>query len=131
MPYNISTYSGDAEHTICCTGDAVTGDEVAFERATFTGSFRKPKFAGFELIVGRIVADSYGAGKQQHTFTIETADGGKLLIKGRNLYREGVWRKPWADESLRHAAADDKHARGDRARALRTERKEEAFNARY
>lgn len=131
MPYTTSTYRGDAEHTICCTGDAVVGDEIAFERATFSGSFRRPKFAGFERVAGRIVSDSYGADKQQHTFTIELAGGGKLLIKGRNLYREGCWRKPWADESLRHAAAAEKHGRGDRARSLRAERKEETFNVRY
>jgi hypothetical protein len=125
MAYNESTFAGDAEHTINCTGDCVVGDEVAFERATFTGSFRKPKFAGFEMVVGHIVADSYGAEKQQHTFTIEIADGGKTLIKGRNLYKNGVWRKPWADEAARHQAADEKHARGDRARAARQQRIEE------
>ena len=101
------------------TGDVVTGDHVRFERATFSGSFRKPKFAGFELITGQVISDSYGAAKQQHTFTLLLESGEKLLIKGRNLYANGVWRKPWPDESARHAAADEKHARGDKARADR------------
>lgn len=67
MTYENSIYSGDAEFTINCTGDAVVGDEVRFERATFSGSFRNAKFAGFEMITGKIIRDSYGRDKQQHT----------------------------------------------------------------
>lgn len=122
MSCNESTYVGDTDFTINCTGDAVNGDEVRFERATFTGSFRNAKFAGFEMITGKIVRDSYGRDKQQHTFTLELADGSSLCIKGRNLYKSGVWRKPWTDETARHAAVDEKHARGDRARAVREHR---------
>lgn len=124
MSYETSTYAGDDIYSICCTGDAVVGDEVSFERATFTGSFRNAKFAGFECITGKIIRDSYGRDKQQHTFTLEFADGSTLRIKGRNLYAEGVWRKPWADESTRGAVADEKHARGAIARAERAIRKE-------
>lgn len=105
------------------TGDCVRGDYVRFKRATFSGSFRKPVFAGFEEVEGRIVADSYGRDKQQHTFTIERPDGTRFRIKGRNLYREGVERLEWPDESKRREAADEKHARGDAARAARDERK--------
>jgi hypothetical protein len=99
MSYQVSTFAGDDVHTMCCTGDVVSGDEVAFERATFAGSLRKPKFVGFELVIGTVVAESYGRDKQQHTFTIELASGGKALIKGRNLYANGVWRKLWQDEA--------------------------------
>lgn len=119
MPYQTPNYSGDAEYSIPCTGDAVVGDEVRFERATFSGSFRNAKFAGFETITGKIIRDSYGRDKQQHTFTLELADGGELRIKGRNLYANSIYRKPWADESLRDQAADEKHARGDQARVAR------------
>lgn len=125
MPYQKTAYAGDADHTLCCTGDCVVGDEVAFERATFCGSLRKPKFNGFELVVGRIVADSYGADKQQHTFTVALSSGSKTMIKGRNLYANGVYRRPWADEGQRHAAAGEKHQRGDAARAARAQRIEE------
>lgn len=34
---------------------------------------------------GDVVNSSYGAKKNQHTFTIET-EHGKILVKGRNLY---------------------------------------------
>lgn len=115
---------GTNEYTINATGDVVTGDEVRFERATFTGSYRKPRFAGNEIIEGIIVKESYGKDKQQHTFTIRRHNGETLLIKGRNLYRNGVWRKPWPDEDARKAVADEKHSRGDAARAERERRRE-------
>lgn len=124
MSYQISEFKGDAIYNIDCTGDAVVGDEVRFERATFSGSFRNAKFAGFEQISGRIVKDSYGMDKQQHTFTIELADGSTLRIKGRNLYANGTFRKQWADESMRGAVADEKHTRGEAARRARDMRKE-------
>jgi len=116
MAYELSTFKGNEQHSIQCTGDVVAGDEVAFERATFTGSFRNAKFAGFERIAGKIITDSYGQKSQQHTFTIQTAGGEIIKIKGRNLYKNGVWRKPWDDERARVAVADEKHSRGAQAR---------------
>jgi len=55
---------------IDCTGDACVGDYVFFEKAVFTGSYRKPKFSHLKKEEGLIIKDSYGAKKQQHTFTI-------------------------------------------------------------
>ena len=121
MPYNSSTYSGDAIYSIDCTGDAVCGDEIRFERATFSGSFRNAKFSGFEQITGKIIRDSYGRDKQQHTFSIETATD-LVVIKGRNVYSNGTWRKPWFDEATRKSVADEKHDRGQNARRARQAR---------
>lgn len=126
MSYQTSDFSGDDEYCINCIGDAVLGDDVSFDRAIFTGSYKKPKFAGFERVIGKIVGESYGAAKQQHTFTIQLPDGSKTMIKGRNLYANGVFRKSWADESARHAALDEKHVRGDSARRAREIRKSES-----
>jgi len=123
MTYARSTFEGDAQHPICCTGDACKGDNVAFERATFGGSFRNATFEGFQMIVGEIVADSYGKARQQHTFTLRLADGSHLRIKGRNLYANGIYRAP-RDESERRAALNNKHGRGDLARAARAARVE-------
>lgn len=131
MPYQVSEYRGDAEYSIDCTGDAVVGDEVRFDRATFAGSYRTPAFAGFERVTGKIVRDSYGRDKQQHTFTIELVNGDRLLIKGRNLYRQAVYRRPWTDEVERAAAQTEKHARGSLARAVRNSRKEEGHGNRF
>lgn len=110
------------DFSISATGDAVVGDHVKFERATFTGSFRNAKFAGNEIVQGKIIKDSYGADKQQHTFTLRTRSG-VIRIKGRNLYANGVQRKQWANESLRKMAVDEKHSRGDAARTMRDIRK--------
>ena len=132
MPFETSTYRGDADYCIKCTGDCVVGDEVSFERATFSGNFRAAKFAGFERITGTIIADSYGREKQQHTFTLLVGSAGtpegisapyQMMIKGRNLYGSGTYRRPWADEYLRQSAADEKHLRGSIARAERVARR--------
>jgi len=93
-------------HYIDCTGDVVKGDEVCFQRATFTGSFRSAKFAGMETIEGKVIAEAYGDAKGQHTFTIQTADK-KIRIKGRNLYRETVHRAKWENESDRDPVANE------------------------
>lgn len=119
MGYEISEYAGDETYNIKCTGDACVGDEVRFERATFTGSFRNAKFAGFEMITAKIVKDSYGADKQQHTFTLELENGDRIRIKGRNLYANGTYRKPWKNEKERLVSLNEKHERGDRARKQR------------
>jgi len=122
MSYQQSNFRGDETYTIHSTGDVVVGDEVAFERATFTGSWRNASFAGFERVEGKVIRDSYGRTKQHHTFTLELSDGSELKIKGRNLYRQGVYRKRWADESSRVEVAREKHARGDEARRARAAR---------
>ena len=114
--YSDPTYSGN------CTGDVVVGDHIQFERAVFGGSYRRPVFLENETIEAEVVADSYGAEKQQHTFTLQKPDGTTFRIKGRNVYRNGTRRQPWADEAIRRPLIDEKHARGDRARSARLER---------
>lgn len=37
-------------------------------------------------ISGEVIKHSYGSEKNQHTFTILTEQGDKMLVKGRNLY---------------------------------------------
>lgn len=134
MGYETSGYCGDDVYSVCCTGDVVVGDEISFDRATFAGNFRSAKFAGFERITGKVVRDSYGRAKQQHTFSIEIKKTDALSgqeynhtikIKGRNVYSNGCWRKPWADERQRKIALDEKHARGDSARRARFARIED------
>ncbi|KAK1279601.1 Zinc finger CCCH domain-containing protein 62 [Acorus gramineus] len=93
--YPISSFVFD------CKGDACTGDVVMFEQNVYDMYSIASRSAtgppcGTRTVVGRIVKESYGAAKQQHTFTIEVlwSKGEKplppmhpLLIKGRNLYR--------------------------------------------
>lgn len=112
------------EYTIDCTGDCCVDDEVMFEKAVFTGTYPKGTFSHTEVIFGKIIKDSYGKEKQQHTFTIELSDGETMRIKGRNLYRNGTKRKPWVNEELRKEFLDEKHERGSEARARAYTRKQ-------
>lgn len=118
---------------INCRGDVCTGDIVLFSQKVFEkydlasrGGAQTP--IGKRTIAGRIVKDSYGAAKQQHTFTVEIlwSTGVKplpplypLLIKGRNLYRMQTYRQPWSNEAERAKVLAEKHARGAEARSTR------------
>ncbi|KAG8380191.1 hypothetical protein BUALT_Bualt07G0167800 [Buddleja alternifolia] len=119
-----------------CKGDACTGDTVMFEQNVYemfniaSRSANGPP-CGTRVVAGRIVKESYGAAKQQHTFTIEVlwSKGEKplpplhpLLIKGRNLYRLKTMRQKWEDEGERQKILSEKHARGGVARLSREER---------
>ncbi|KAM6585423.1 hypothetical protein CsatB_012425 [Cannabis sativa] len=93
---------------------------------------------GTRMVAGRIVKESYGAAKQQHTFTffgqshqIEVlwSKGEKplpplhpLLIKGRNLYRLKTLRQKWENEETRQKILMEKHSRGSLARSDRETR---------
>lgn len=112
-------FSGDHIYNVDCTGDCCIGDEVKFSQAQFSGSFKKPVFDGFKVIEAQIISDSYGQAKGQHTFTLILSDGAKMRIKGRNLYRNGTFRKLWKDETERLIVLRDKHERGERSRNYR------------
>jgi len=114
------------------TGDVVRGDVVRFTEAVFSGSFRSPKYAGNRTIVAEILRESYGAGKQQHTFTFRVVEssgvqplvaGVETRRKGRNLYRNGIERQLWTDEAVRAQIAGEKHLRGSVAHQVRTVRR--------
>ncbi|KAI5422314.1 zinc finger CCCH domain-containing protein 62 [Lathyrus oleraceus] len=122
-----------------CKGDACTGDVVLFEQNVYemfniaSRSGGGPP-CGTRIVAGRIVKESYGAAKQQHTFTIEVlwSKGEKplpplhpLLIKGRNLYRLKTLRQRWEDEEKRRKMLMEKHSRGFVARADREARIQE------
>ena len=116
------------DFTIDCTGDVCIGDIIYFVENVFVGSYRKPKYLGDRDIFAKVVGDSYGDKKQQHTFIIEVlASGGvdalavgtRTTRKGRNVYKNGTKRLSWGDETQRHAVLDEKHDRGAVARTDR------------
>ncbi|CAI9114463.1 OLC1v1015191C2 [Oldenlandia corymbosa var. corymbosa] len=128
-----------ASFVVNCKGDACTGDVVLFEQNVYemfniaSRSATGPP-SGTRLVAGRIIKESYGAEKQQHTFTIEVlwSKGEKplpplhqLLIKGRNLYRLNTMRQKWEDETEREKMLSEKHARGSVARSKREIRMQE------
>lgn len=93
---------------------------------------RSGSFLGKRTIAGRVVKESYGAAKQQHTFTIEVlwSKGIKklpplfpLLVKGRNLYKLKTFRQPWNNERERQKVLAEKHQRGAAARRVRSMKK--------
>ena len=113
-------------------GDVVTGDTIRLTESVFGGSYRKPRYRGSRTIEAEVVRDSYGAGRQQHTFTLRVISstgldalevGTTIRRKGRNVYRGDPERLLWSDESERKLAAAEKHERGDTARAARDERR--------
>ncbi|KAL0908863.1 hypothetical protein M5K25_023374 [Dendrobium thyrsiflorum] len=116
-----------------CKGDACLGDVVIFEQNVYEMFSIASRSAtgppcGTRTVAGRIVKESYGVAKQQHTFTIEVlwSKGEKplpplrqLLIKGRNLYRIKTMRQRWVDEGERLKVLQEKHGRGANARYSR------------
>ena len=131
-PYRPAT----ADFPVDATGDVVVGDTIRFQEGVFGGSFRKPTFVGNRTIEAEVVRDSYGADKQQHTFTLRVlrsegaeplAPGTTTRRKGRNVYRNGTQRQRWADETAREGARTEKHGRGDAARTARAQRREEGL----
>ncbi|XP_072991630.1 uncharacterized protein [Typha latifolia] len=135
---------GEKKYPACsfvlnCKGDACTGDVVMFEQKVYEMYCIASRSAtgppcGTRIVAGRIVKESYGAAKQQHTFTIEVlwSKGEKplpplhpLLIKGRNLYRLKTMRQRWTDEEQRRKILQEKHARGIIARSNRENRIQE------
>ncbi|POO02759.1 SAP domain containing protein [Trema orientale] len=123
---------------INCTGDVCKGDVVLFSQKVyerFDKVTRHGKVLGKRTVAGRVVKESYGAAKQQHTFTVRLlikvevlwSRGIKkltplfpLLVKGRNLYKMRTFRQHWSNEAVRLNVLAEKHKRGAAARLERT-----------
>ncbi|KAF7828749.1 CDPK-related kinase 5-like [Senna tora] len=121
-----------------CTGDVCQGDVFCSDRA-FMKMTRHGRHMGKRTVAGRVVKESYGAAKQQHTFTVEViwSCGVKklpplfpLLVKGRNLYKLKTYRQRWKNEAERVEVLSEKHQRGAEARLTRASRqKKKKYNA--
>ncbi|KAK0603717.1 hypothetical protein LWI29_007870 [Acer saccharum] len=118
-----------------CTGDVCQDDVVLFTQKVyekFDKVTRHGRVLGRRTVAGRVVHESYGAAKQQHTFTIEVLWSRgfnklpplfPLLVKGRNLYRLRTFRQHWNNEAERVKVLAEKHKRGAAARTVRAIRK--------
>ena len=115
------------------TGNVAAGDTIRFTEDVWGGSRRRPRHLGQRTIIARVLKDSYGAQRQQHTFTLQVIDstglesiaaGTVLRRKGRNVYRHGTERRLWQDEQARREALAEKHLRGDAARTSRRRRRD-------
>ena len=121
------------DFNIDSTGDVVVGDIIEFTEKVWGGSFKNPYELGKRIIIAKVIKDSYGKKKQQHTFTIEIIkssgynsleEGIKTTRKGRNIYRFGTKRLLWKNENNREDVASEKHKRGQSARQKRAVRRE-------
>ncbi|KAL4376500.1 hypothetical protein GQ457_02G007740 [Hibiscus cannabinus] len=115
---------------IDCTGDVCKGDVVLFTQKVYKkfDNMSRRRLLGERTIAGRVVKESYGKAKQQHTFTVEVlwSEGTKklpllfpLLVKGRNLYKLRTHRQRWCDEAERRNVLAEKHKRGKAARLVK------------
>ncbi len=118
--------------TIDCTGDVVVGDIILFEENVWEGPYKRPKLAGTRKIIAKVINDSYGELKQQHTFTLRVIEScgycsltpnKKVCRKGRVIYRNETRRLPWNCSEDRELKLEEKHCRGDKAREQRDIRK--------
>ncbi|KAM0853153.1 hypothetical protein ACQ4PT_051287 [Festuca glaucescens] len=115
--------------SINCKGDVCRGDAVLFKQKVHEKSGKRhSKCIGKRIVAGKVIKESYGKEKQQHTFTIQvfwSKGVGKLpplyllLVKGRNLYRMMTFRQSWTNEEDRSKALEEKYSRGDAARRVR------------
>jgi hypothetical protein len=112
----------------------VAGDVIRFRERVFRGKFPWRKRRGSRTVIARVLRESYGAKRQQHTFTIEViscegndplAPGTMLRRKGRNFYRMAK-RRLWDDETARLVALEEKYARREVMKEARRERKRRA-----
>ncbi|XP_004288056.1 PREDICTED: uncharacterized protein LOC101300563 [Fragaria vesca subsp. vesca] len=126
---------------INCTGDVCKGDVVLFTQKVyqkFDKMKRHGRSLGKRVVAGRVVKESYGAARQQHTFTVEViwSRGVKelsplfpLLVKGRNLYKMKTFRQHWSNEAERSIVLAEKHRRGGAARLVKVMKKSKKMTA--
>lgn len=92
MAYLPVRFRGDAVYSIQCQRLPDVGEEIKFSRPLYRGVYPNRTFVGYEVLSGAIVASSYGAKTNRHTFTI-LAEGKKRLVQARTLMENGFWRK--------------------------------------
>lgn len=92
MAFIQSRFTGDREFDVPCRRLPDIGEEIKFSRPCFIGPYPNRRFVGYEVLSGAVVASSYGAKTNRHTFTI-ISEGKKRFIQARTLIENGFWRK--------------------------------------
>ena len=72
------------------TGDACTGDEIAFMIMNYAKVGDKRFEAGFSVLEGTVLRDDY---KPRHVFVIALADGKQISMYAQTMYRFGTYAK--------------------------------------
>jgi len=100
--------------------DATAGDIILFTEAVFEGYYPKSTYEGDRRILAKVLKESYGKLKGQHTFSLEVLDsdgydplpkGTKIRRLGRNVYRKDFYMLPLATQEQR----EEKHQRKEKA----------------
>ena len=114
------------------TNSIVAGDVIDYTEPVYKGKYPNGKLIGHRQIKAKVISESYGDKKQQHTFTLEVIAcigveaierGKRIQRKGRKIYAGDPKRDKWDDENERDLIADEKHERGREARRQRDKRK--------
>lgn len=79
-----------------CTGNVVAGDTIIFTESVFGGSYGKPEFLGERTIAAKVLKESFGEAKQQHTVTLKVlaSNGTDPPAPGRKILRKGAKHLP-------------------------------------
>lgn len=94
-------FSGDSTYAIECAGEVIVGDEIAFSRGVFTGAYPACVFIGYETVRGTVISCGSAVLAGNRLYTMRTLSGARTRIAAHNIYKHGVWRKPWDDEAVR------------------------------
>jgi len=125
------------------TNSICAGDTIKFVERVFTEA-KNGKYLGERTVIAIVLKESYGAEKQQHTFTLKVIsvdESGlktphpnskvkylsgvdQIRRKGRTIYGISVERLRWSDEENRTKVLEEKHDRGNLAREAKKERLE-------
>jgi len=72
------------------TGDACSGDEIAFMTMNYVEIGKKIFVAGFSVLEGTVLRDDY---TPRHVFVLALADGKRISLLAQTMYRFGTYAK--------------------------------------
>ena len=102
-----------------CKGDVDLFKQKVYEK--FAEVTQHEKVLQSRIVTARVMKESYGVAKQQHTFTVEVLwNSGvrklpplfPLLVKARNLYKQKTYRHRWKNKANKVKVLFEKHRRG-------------------
>ena len=95
--------------------NAVEGDIVIFKQATYSGSWKRPKFAGYNIRLCKVLYEKYRNDLQHQFFLMDLESKKEFSLMGRNLYGNGFARiiGNVKEEQIHRENTIEKNDRGD------------------
>ena len=115
-------------YSIECTGTVIPDDRIRFTEAVFAGPWPNTKISGTRTLEAAVLASNRNKTGGEITFTLRVLfatgyqapqRGDMLRRKSRNVYRNGTWRAPWNNESVRAVRLQGTGRQDDRRRSSR------------